>query len=225
MSSSEFQSGRSIRCNGDLISRLRKRAGWTQSELAFRTGFTERLIVKAEASQNVAAATLQIIAQALNEAGIDVTFQDLSADPTVLAKAFFRSICQFGHLSSELNANLLTDDLIVQFSGDPKVFSFAGKHVGIDAARNAFAKFFEAIQPFDHRHEIEQVQFLGTRDGNQGDHGVLVWGETLANIAGAIDSRPLKFAIRMNFKDARLTAFDYQFDTLEFAKRLGDLKV
>jgi hypothetical protein len=38
------------------------------------------------------------------------------------------------------------------------------------------------------------------------------------------DSRPLKFAIRMNFKDARLTAFDYQFDTLEFAKRLGDLK-
>ena len=41
----------------------------------------------------------------------------------------------------------------------------------------------------------------------------------------AIDSRPLKFAIRMNFKDARLTAFDYQFDTLEFAKRLGDLKV
>ena len=43
--------------------------------------------------------------------------------------------------------------------------------------------------------------------------------------AMAIDSRPLKFAIRMNFKDARLTAFDYQFDTLEFAKRLGDLKV
>jgi hypothetical protein len=48
------------------------------------------LIAQAEASQNVAETTLQIIAPTLNDAGIDVCSQDLSADPTELEKAFFR---------------------------------------------------------------------------------------------------------------------------------------
>lgn len=73
--------GRSMSCNGKLISQLRKAIGWTQSDLARRAGFTERLIVKAEASQSIAASTLCIIAETLSEAGAAVSSQELSVDP------------------------------------------------------------------------------------------------------------------------------------------------
>ena len=80
---SEYPSpvGRSMPCNGKLISQLRKAIGWTQGDLARRAGFTERLIVKAEASQSIAPSTLSIIAEALTEGGAAVVLQELSVDP------------------------------------------------------------------------------------------------------------------------------------------------
>jgi len=79
-------------CNGKLIAQLRKLLGWTQNDLARKSGFTERLIVKAEASQNIATSTLQIIAETFREAGAQVTAADLSADPAALAREFILSM-------------------------------------------------------------------------------------------------------------------------------------
>jgi len=85
---------RSMPCNGKLISQLRKQVGWTQSELAARSGFTERLIAKAEASQNIAAATLSILAQTLTEGGATVSSIELSVDPATIAREFILSMYQ-----------------------------------------------------------------------------------------------------------------------------------
>jgi len=155
-------------CNGRLISQLRKQLGWTQSELAARSGFTERLIAKAEASQNIAAATLNIISQSLTEGGAVVSSQDLSVDPAAFAKEFFRSTCRHGPRSLEVNQQFISLDIVVHFSGDPSIFPFAGTHLGIDYAKRAFAEFYKVFQPPEDDSEIENIQFVST------GHGALV---------------------------------------------------
>lgn len=206
--------GRSISCNGRLVSLLRKQIGWTQGELAQKAGFSERLIAKAEASQNIAASTLQILAQTLSEAGMTVSTQDLYTDPVVLARVFFLSTYEFGARSLSVNSHFISRDLVVHFAGDEKIFPFAGTHRGIEAAQLAFDKFYSVIQPPSDPSEIEQMQFVST------GHGALIWGETWAHPIGQPMSQPMKFAIKLDFKDGMMTVFDNRFDTLSGAKAL-----
>ncbi len=218
MPTTQSSFGRSTPCNGRLISLLRKQLGWTQSELAERAGFTERLIAKAEASQNIAATTLKIIAQTLSEAGTDVSTQDLSAEPAALAKLFFLSTYECGPHCLEVNSHFISNDIVVHFAGDPSVFPFSGTHSGIDAAKLAFAKFYEVIAPPKDHSEVENIQFIST------GHGALVWGETWAHPIGMPMAAPMKFAIKMDFKDGLMTMFDSRFDTLEGAKLFEKLR-
>jgi len=125
-------------CNGKLIAQLRKLLGWTQNDLARKSGFTERLIVKAEASQNIATSTLQIIAETFREAGAQVTAADLSADPAALAREFILSMYKHGPKVIDANERFLSPDLVLHFAGEPKIFPFAGTHIRIEAARVAF---------------------------------------------------------------------------------------
>lgn len=205
-------------CNGKLISLLRKQIGWTQGELARRAGFTERLIVKAEAGQSVASATLEILSQTLREAGIVVSLRDLASDPATLARMFFLSACEFGPIAFERNANFISDEIIVHFAGDPSVFPFAGTHSGIDAAKLAFASFHQVLQPLKDQFEIEVVPFFTA--GQQGQ-GAIVWGETRADSRNSM-SCSMKFEIKVHFKEGLMTVFDYRFDTLAGARQMAD---
>lgn len=204
-------------CNGKLISLLRKQIGWTQGELARRAGFTERLIVKAEAGQSVASATLEILSQTLREAGIVVSLRDLASDPATLARMFFLSACEYGPNAFERNANFISDEIIVHFAGDPSVFPFAGTHSGIDAAKLAFASFHRVLQPLEDQFDIEVVPFFTA--GQQGQ-GAIVWGEPRADSRKSMPSS-MKFEIKMHFKDGLMTVFDYRFDTLAGAKQMA----
>ena len=216
MPDSRSSLGRSMPCNGKLIAQLRKQLGWTQSELARKAGFTERLVVKAEASQNIAASTLQIIAQTLKEAGAMVSAADISADPAALAKEFILSMYRYGPKVIDVNERFLSPELVVHFAGDPNIFPFAGTHIGIDAARRAFGAFYSVIQPPADHSEIENFQFVST------GHGALVWGETWAHPIGMPMPGPIKLAIKMDFRDGLMTVFDDRFDTQEGAKHFAE---
>ena len=205
-------------CNGKLISLLRKQVGWTQGELARRAGFTERLIVKAEASQSVATATLEILSQTLREAGIVVSLRDLASDPATLARVFFLSACEFGPSAFERNASFISEEIIVHFAGDPSIFPFAGTHAGIDAAKLAFASFHQVLQPLEDQFDIKVVPFFTA--GQQGQ-GAIVWGETRTDARKSMSST-MKFEIMMHFKDGLMTVFDYRFDTLAGARQMAD---
>ncbi len=208
---------RSMACNGKLISQLRKRLGWTQNDLARKAGFTERLIVKAESSQNIAASTLHIIATTLTEAGEQVSPADLATDPASLARVFFLSTYEHGPRTLDVNSHFVSPDLVVHFAGDVAVFPFAGTHIGIEAARRAFALFYSVIQAPDDPSEMDRIQIVST------GHGALIWGETWAHPIGMPMTEPMKFAIKMDFDKGMLTVFDDRFDTLEGAKYFADL--
>lgn len=205
-------SGRSTSCNGKLISQLRKELGWTQSDLAQRAGFTERLIVKAESSQPIASSTLKILADTFQECGLSVSQQDLASDPAALAREFFRSTYKYGAKVLEHHERFISPDLVVHFSGDPSVFPFAGTHIGLTAAKRAFELFYSLIVPPEDDAEMEHIQIIST------GHGALVWGETWAHPIGMTIDKPMKFAIKMDFKDGLMTVFDDRFDTFEGAK-------
>ena len=68
---------RSIPCNGAVVRRLRKRLGLTQAQLAQRSGFSERLIRKAEASTPISLKTVRSLAVALS-------CDEKNVDPNVL---------------------------------------------------------------------------------------------------------------------------------------------
>ncbi len=68
------------RCNGPLLKHRRVSSQLTQSELAKAAGFSERLIVKAEAGGTLSTNTLQIIAQAPTDTGsANVAIEDLTS--------------------------------------------------------------------------------------------------------------------------------------------------
>ncbi len=212
-------STRSIPCNGKLISQLRKKVGWTQSELAKRAGFSERLIVKAEASQNISASTLSIIAEALSENGEAVSVHELAVDPAALARIFFLSMYQRERNVIDLNDHFIATDVVVHFTGDPKIFPFAGSHFGKEAARRAFDLFYSVIEPPQDHSEIEDFQFVST------GHGALVWGDTWAHPIGMPMPGPIKLAVKLDFRNGKLISFDDRFDTHEGANHFAKAKL
>ncbi len=216
MQQTEPGAGRSIPCNGKLISQLRKKLGWTQIELAKKAGFTERLIAKVEASQNIAMSTLQILAETLTEGGIVVSARELSVDPAALAREFILSMYQVERNVIDVNIDFMSPDVVIHFAGDPNIFPFAGTHIGIDAARRAFELFYSVMEPPKDHSDIENFQFVNT------GHGALVWGETLVHPIGMPMPRPISLAVKMDFKDGLLVMFDDRFDTLEGAKHFAE---
>jgi transcriptional regulator with XRE-family HTH domain len=216
MSLPQSSVSRSVPCNGKLISHLRKQLGWTQNELARKAGFTERLIVKAEGSQKIAASTLQIISATFCEAGATVSHADLSVDPPALAKEFFRTMYKQGPDVIEVNKHFIAPDIVVHFAGDPCVFPFAGTHIGIEAARLAFITFYSVLQPPEDHSDLDRFQIVST------GHGALVWGETWFHPIGKPMQRPMKIAVKLDFRDGLMTLFDDRFDTQEGAKLFAD---
>ncbi len=63
--------------DGSRLQTLRQQAGMTQEQLATATGFSDRLIRKAEASAPLRQTTISTIAQALSKRGRPVTVADL----------------------------------------------------------------------------------------------------------------------------------------------------
>ncbi len=78
---------------GERLKELRKRKGWTQQELAYRSGYCERLIRKAELHGTVSEETLEVLAITLSDAQLQVTVEELSLSartPSIaLSQAFF----------------------------------------------------------------------------------------------------------------------------------------
>jgi len=79
---------RSFRCNGDLLRYYRDRRGMTQSQLATESGYSVRLIGKAEAGLPIRMETVEVLAETLSNSGSVLSPVDLMTDPVALAKKY-----------------------------------------------------------------------------------------------------------------------------------------
>ncbi len=194
-------------CSGGLVSQLRIKLGWSQDDLADRTGFTARLIRKAESGQVVSRFTVETLATAFRDQGLDVDLADLEMDPPTIARRFVE--CMYTERAGVIDAlqEHIDDEVVFQFAGDPAVFPFAGRHIGINAARKAFHLFYSVIQPPETTSDLDDFQFLST------GRGALVWGKTWAHPIGMPMNEPITLAIRMDSNGGKLIHFDDRFDT------------
>ena len=209
---------RSIACNGRVLVTKRHERGLTQAQLAFRSGFTERLIRKAEKGQKVAVETLHVLAQTLSEfdEGETVSVADLSTDSVALARQFIHSMYHDPHEVIQRCKHFLAPEIVFSFSGDPDVFPFAGSHAGLQEAEQAFQKFFGIFEPPEEKSEIDGFEYLST------DRGALVWGETWTHPIGQQTLEPIPLTIRMDFSDGLMVRFDDRFNAVPMKKHLSD---
>lgn len=82
---------RSAPCNGNVVRRLRKKLGLTQAQLATRSGFSERLVRKAEASIPISMKTVKKLAVALSDDERQVQVNFLICSPIEIAKKLLAS--------------------------------------------------------------------------------------------------------------------------------------
>lgn len=201
--------------NGKLINAQRRVVGWTQAVLAKKSGYTERLIGKAEAGNSIAMSTLEDICESLLQAGCHVSLADLRCDPVSRAREFIEGMYTHKCRVIDETLHFLHPDVVFDINGDPNTFPFAGHHVGLNAARRAFEAFYEILEPPADMSELEHFEFLST------GRGALVWGKTWTRPIGVPLQEPIDLAIRFDFKEGLLVHFDDRFDTLEGAKHFA----
>lgn len=195
------------KANGALITSLRKALLWTQADLAAFAGYSERLIVKAEANGSLASSTLEDICETFRTHGQQIRFAEVTMDPTALIRKFIEGMYLYKGEVIEQTQHFLSPDVTFHFNGDPLVFPFAGTHVGLRAADLAFKSFFSILEPPNDQSELENWEYLST------GRGALAWGDSWIHPIGKPMETPVKVAVRCDFEDGLLKVFDDRFDT------------
>jgi transcriptional regulator with XRE-family HTH domain len=198
---------RTYACNPDLLSYLRECRGWTQSQLAQVSGYTPRLISKAESGRTISAATVEVLAEALSTPEQPVYPEDLVFDPIARAKEYIRAL--YTHQQNALPhiRHFLDDEVVYKIAGDPAAIPFAGEHRGIEAVQRALDIFFSILEVPENHDPDPWYRYMG--QGNE----VIIWGESWIHPIGSPLTEPIGVTIRLEFRKGKMVLFDDRFDT------------
>lgn len=205
---------KSYACNGELIASLRQQRGWTQRELAQQSGYSERLVSKAEAGQSISARTVSDLAETLSTDGEPVYPEDLICDPIALAMAYIAAEYEHPGSNVEKVRHFLDENLVTRLNGDPQVIPFAGEHHGIDGLQRAYDIFYSIIEPPPNHDWRPWYKFA-----NQGNE-VIVWGQNWMGPIGCPMTRPMQLVHRFVFSRGKLVISEVLFDPAEGARLL-----
>lgn len=204
---------RSYCCNVELLQFLRDQKGWTQSQLAAKSGYSERLISKAESGKPISIAAIDVLAQTLTSEKSVVYPEDLITDVLQLAKRFVK--CSYHNSTHFFDSirQFLDDDIEFIFAGDVSEIPFAGRHCGLEEAKRAFDILYSVIEPpenFD-----EEPHFRYAVSGNE----VFITGHTWMHPIGR-PTPPIEIAMQMKFRRGKLFFYQDWLDTSAGAKIL-----
>lgn len=198
----------SLACNTQRLMDLRALKGWTQAELADKTGLSEQVIVKAESGRNVSSATVAALAKALSDQTTRILPAELSFDPVKLAQQYMEAVYTHGPGCVDAMMHFLHPEFTLRIAGNPAEIPFAGEHRGIEAVRRAFEIFFSILEvPAGHDHR-PHYQYLG--QGNE----VMMSGASYIHPKGHPLAEPIKIWHRFVFADGKLMLLEDLFDTL-----------
>jgi transcriptional regulator with XRE-family HTH domain len=118
---------------GESIRRIRQALGWTQQELAQRSGYCDRLIRKAEKGGALGTETIAVLAEALSTDLEPVSVQDLLVTESWPLRQICRSIEHRSTRGIALEAAL--DDQVVVYCAGGRSIPFRGRYCGINGFR------------------------------------------------------------------------------------------
>lgn len=210
----------SLSCNPNTLVFHRKRRKWTQSELASLSGYSQRLIVKAESGKPIHITTIEDLADTLSDEAYCVTPEDLITQPAHLAREFVFACYQFKAAALHKLEWFLSPNITVTFAGSPAVFPFAGTHRGLKQVQLAMQQFHSSLNvagpEFDYRSAYTFV--VNEQDPNE----VIAWGES-----GFVGPRhesiaAIKRQWRLRFRSGQLYDVEDRFDTFQVKRILKD---
>ena len=126
----------------------RRRRGLTQTQLAVRAGFSERLIRKAEAGEAVRPHTLEVLAEALSTADEPVSVADLRGDPLAVVQAYYRIRRQYGYDFAVHCQHLFGEGYTVTVHGDRRVLPYAGTWEGVEGLHELYQQTKHYFRPW-----------------------------------------------------------------------------
>ena len=209
MSSERASNQRSCICNGDLLRERRLLLGWTQEQLAEKSGYSLRLIAKAEAGGSVQATTIEHLAETLSTPAATLYPEDLATHPKRLAAEFIKNLMDCGGDVAQRSRHFLADDIVFTMPGNPEILPFAGVHRGFDAMDRACRLFFKHLV-------LRRLETLAlVAEGNQ----VVACLRAMGGMRQLPDeyASPALIVLRMNFARGKIVSFydDYDADRAE----------
>jgi len=201
------------RVNKNRLRHLRMEKGWSQEELAKRSGYSERLIRKAESGGTVSTQTIRDLAEALSDEERRVTYQELVMDPLSLAKQFVHAYDHFGQRMLDHCREIFHESFVFYCPGDKEQAPFAGEWVGITGMQRFFDRFYTT---FSRNLGTLNPTFLVAEDHVCARYfdQVFFQGHTLPQIWVNLHFR---------FQDGLIIRIDDEYDTKAAASDFADL--
>ncbi len=116
--------------------------GWTQEELSRRSGYSIRLIRKAESGGNLRIETLKHLCQSFSQEGGDVRLEDITTSTLSVAKNFIDAYDRFGVNMIEHCRSHLHEDFSYTIHADRSTVPYGGTWNGVAGLQEMLNIFF-----------------------------------------------------------------------------------
>lgn len=147
---------RFIAINGRKLRSFRLVRGWTQLQLAKASGYSERLVRKAEKGGTLDLETIQNIAEALSTPEAPVSIESLTLDIVAIARKWVESWEQHEARMIPEIAGLMTESFEFVCPGVPGTAPFIGTFKGIEGFQQWLDLYFSVIR----REKSSEVEYL-----------------------------------------------------------------
>ena len=194
-----------VECNGSHIAELRRSLNWTQAELAGSSGYSLRLVRKAEQNGTLRFSTIIALATAFQRKGLAVSAADLCTDPVAVAQTFVEAYRVHEAKMVDQIRHVLSDDLAVFVAGDPSQIPFAGTFEGPEGLQEFWNRFFALIERHDKTSLNLQYFVCG--------HEVVAYGTERGRIRGHTTDQPTWLCLKFEVRNGQIVRFEDYFDT------------
>ena len=195
----------SLPVNSELLRDLRKARGFTQERLAELSGYSSRLIRKAEAGQPVHADTIEVLAEALSTTEAPISPETLVSDLEALVRAFAVSYAQDERKMVSKVGSIFAPNVVYKMAGDPQQIPFAGEYHGIDGV-DRWARTLFSVFNRPHKDLYQPVLY---RDGA----AIVAVGHDAAQIHGIAEIIHSITVVRFEFERGKIVLADNDYDT------------
>ena len=203
-------------CNGSLLRQLRQSRSWTQRDLATQSGYSLRLIQKAEAGGSLHPETLQVLAKTLSTPSEQVSVDHLMATPLALVKQFIEAVNIHHEKTIAEVPHLFDENMVVWCAGEEDHVPFAGTWEGIEQVEAFFNTFFTVLT-------VTNPPVLHNMRFASSSKEVVAWGESRAGVEG-MPSPTVWVWHRYVVRDCKIIRLDNHFDTAVGTRHLAEAR-
>ena len=204
---------RFVAVNAEKLRDLRLSHGWSQSELARRSGYSARLIRKAESGGSLNYETIEDLAITLSTEEVQIPADQLTCNPKEIVQHFLEAYDAHGSKCVEHFQHVFAPDIELHCSADVETFPFAGSWKAHSGIAGFFAAFFGI---YERRNQSIRPKYL------VGDSCVVArFSEVLIYRGHELPAHQVCWYCE--FYQGKIIRIEYEYDQYQAARNLRSL--